>query len=46
MEDHNGRIILGVPQWLQDYEGWQELGGATAVLVLPSVQSVESEEAA
>ncbi|USO06188.1 MAG: PAS domain-containing sensor histidine kinase [Rhodospirillales bacterium] len=46
MEDHNGRIILGAPQWLQDYEGWQGLDGATAVLVLRSVQSAESEEAA
>jgi two-component system nitrogen regulation sensor histidine kinase NtrY len=35
MEDHNGRIVLGVPAWLKSFEGWEDLGGATAILLLP-----------
>lgn len=46
MEDHNGRVILGVPQWLKPYERWQDLGGATAVLVLPAAQPVDAAEEA
>ncbi|MCB9983020.1 MAG: PAS domain-containing sensor histidine kinase [Rhodospirillales bacterium] len=47
MEDHNGRVILGVPQWLKAYDGWRDLGGATAVLVLSAAhgESVRDEAA-
>ncbi len=35
MEDHRGRIILGVPEWLRSTKGWHDMGGATVSLVLP-----------
>lgn len=35
MEDHNGQIVLGVPGWLKSHAEWSDLGGATAILVLP-----------
>lgn len=35
MEDHNGAVVLGVPEWLKEYEGWEDPGGATVVLILP-----------
>ena len=35
MEDHGGQIVLGTPAWLKAYEGWTDLGGACAVLVVP-----------
>ncbi len=41
MEDHGGRVILKTPEWLQSNSEWKDLGGATAVLVLP----LESREA-
>ncbi len=34
MEDHNGDVILGVPDWLRDHEDWKDLGGANVSLVL------------
>lgn len=34
MEDHNGDVVLGVPDWLSGYEGYKDLGGATVSLVL------------
>jgi len=35
MEDHNGRLVLGTPDWFKSIEGVQDLGGATVMLVLP-----------
>jgi len=35
MEDHRGRIVLGVPDWLREIKGWHDMGGATVSLVLP-----------
>ncbi len=35
MEDHRGRIILGIPDWLKSIEGWHNMGGATVSLILP-----------
>ena len=35
MDDHNGRIVLGEPEWLKKQKGWKALKGATAVLILP-----------
>lgn len=35
MEDHRGRIILGIPDWLRELKGWHNMGGATVSLVLP-----------
>lgn len=33
MEDHNGALVLGVPDWLKEIENWQDLGGATVTLI-------------
>ncbi len=41
MEDHKGKIIIGVPEWLRREAGWIDPGGATIVLRLPA----ESESA-
>lgn len=35
MEDHKGRIVIGVPDWLKSEAQWHDLGGATVCLVLP-----------
>ena len=45
MEDHNGRIVMGTPEWLRHVPGWEDLGGATVTLVLP-LESVNQTEAA
>lgn len=43
MEDHNGKVVLGVPAWLKDMPGWSDLGGATAVLVLPEYHELQEQ---
>ncbi len=35
MEDHDGRLVLSAPDWLQSLKGWQDRGGASVALVLP-----------
>lgn len=35
MEDHNGRLVLGAPDWLRLIKGWEDLGGASVTLMLP-----------
>lgn len=40
MEDHNGRLLLGAPEWLQKHKNWKELGGACVVLTLPTVEAL------
>lgn len=35
MEDHGGRLLLGVPDWLRSNPRWKDLGGATVCLILP-----------
>ncbi|MGH1377416.1 MAG: ATP-binding protein [Alphaproteobacteria bacterium] len=35
MEDHNGEIHLGVPDWLKNYKSWKDMGGACVVLTFP-----------
>lgn len=35
MEDHGGNIVLGTAEWMKGQERWNELGGATVILVLP-----------
>lgn len=35
MEDHNGSLVMGEPEWLQARPGWRSLGGATVLLILP-----------
>ncbi len=35
MEDHGGKLILGCPEWLKAMDGYEDLKGATAVLMIP-----------
>ncbi len=47
MEDHDGRLVLGTPEWLKSQEGWSDPGGATILLLLPlERQAPHKEEAA
>lgn len=41
MEDHRGRLILGVEDWIKELKGWRDLGGACVCITLP----VEQDEA-
>ncbi|MCB1529889.1 MAG: PAS domain-containing sensor histidine kinase [Rhodospirillales bacterium] len=38
MEDHQGRLVIGTPDWVRDLSGWEDLGGATVSLVIPFEQ--------
>ncbi len=38
MEDHQGSIFLGVPDWLKLQNKWEDLGGASVGLILPFSQ--------
>jgi two-component system, NtrC family, nitrogen regulation sensor histidine kinase NtrY len=46
MEDHNGKIILGTPGWLKEIDGWEDLGGADVIMVLPLPEKNIIHEAA
>jgi two-component system nitrogen regulation sensor histidine kinase NtrY len=35
MEDHDGSILLGAPEWLQSMDGFEDIGGATVALLIP-----------
>ncbi len=35
MEDHEGKLVLGTPDWLKELSIYQDLGGATVCLLLP-----------
>ncbi len=35
MEDHGGKLVIGVPDWIRSLKGWEDLGGASVSLVLP-----------
>ncbi len=35
MDDHQGKLILGVPEWLLNQANWQDKGGATVILSFP-----------
>ena len=37
MEDHNGSIVLGSPDWLATHTEWTDLKGACVVLTLPRI---------
>lgn len=43
MEDHNGRLLLGTPEWLEKESGWTDLKGATAILVFPQAEAEEQK---
>lgn len=36
MEDHNGKLLMHVPSWLEQQKGFQKLEGATVTLLLGS----------
>lgn len=46
MEDHEGRLIIGAPEWIRKTEGWHDLGGATMSLLLPRLKTKPIQEAA
>lgn len=37
MDDHDGRLILGVPEWLENHKSWINNGGACLVVTFPSL---------
>jgi two-component system nitrogen regulation sensor histidine kinase NtrY len=43
MDDHKGKIIMGAPDWLKSQPGWNNLGGATIVLVFPHDHADETQ---
>ena len=38
MEDHQGRILLGAPEWLSGKPVWMDQGGACVVFLFPTLQ--------
>jgi two-component system nitrogen regulation sensor histidine kinase NtrY len=46
MEDHGGRLVIGVPEWIQSLDGWEDLGGATVSLLLPGPEEQTKDIAA
>ncbi|MCC6597419.1 MAG: PAS domain-containing sensor histidine kinase [Alphaproteobacteria bacterium] len=38
MEDHNGSVVLGSPDWIKNNKEWEDCGGATVILLLPLEQ--------
>ena len=34
MEDHNGKLYLGAPDWLKTHDLYKDPGGATVVLLI------------
>lgn len=41
MDDHNGSLALGVPDWLSSMNEFEELGGACVVLSLPKTNAIK-----
>ena len=46
MEDHGGRLVIGVPEWIRSLDGWEDLGGASVSLVLPFPDAQQENKAA
>lgn len=44
IEDHNAALILGAPDWLESYDGWEDAGGACVVITLPIANSVGANQ--
>ncbi|MCB1531235.1 MAG: PAS domain-containing protein, partial [Alphaproteobacteria bacterium] len=48
MEDHNGSLMVGAPEWLQKSAHWKDLKGATVALIFPlhdaGAQPVQAED--
>lgn len=45
MDDHKGKIIMGVPEWVRTMPDWSDLGGATIILIFPLDRPADSIEA-
>jgi hypothetical protein len=43
---HNGRLIIGNPEWIESIHGFEDLGGATVILLLPLPEKETKREAA
>ncbi|MCK5374582.1 MAG: PAS domain-containing sensor histidine kinase [Alphaproteobacteria bacterium] len=42
VEDHNGELIIGSPEWLEEITLWQNKSGACFVIILPLAHIVEN----
>ena len=45
MEDHDGKLVLGTPDWIRELPTYQNLGGATVSLLLPFKIKTEQKAA-
>jgi len=45
MDDHKGKIIMALPEWVKTLPGWADLGGATIILVFPLDRPADRIEA-
>lgn len=43
MEDHDGTVLLEVPDWLKSNPQWTDRGGATVILLLPLRHNKQEE---
>jgi len=41
MDDHKGKLFLGVPEWLTERKDWHDIGGATIVITIPVPENAE-----
>jgi len=46
MEDHNGKLVMGTPDWLKSMSGYEDLGGASVSLILPVAEKERNSQAA
>jgi two-component system nitrogen regulation sensor histidine kinase NtrY len=45
MNDHNGKLIIGVTKDIKEIDSWQDLGGATISLIIPvDIRSADVQE--
>ena len=42
IEDHNGSLIIGAPEWLETMDIWESKGGACFVVTLPLATFIET----
>lgn len=45
MDDHKGKIIMGLPEWVKTLPGWTDLGGASIILIFPLDRPADRIEA-
>lgn len=41
MEDHRGRLVIGLTDWVRNAPGWAALGGATVAIVFPLKETAQ-----